>query len=62
MLRRKLLMLFFLFLENLGLFILGVDRFVFFIFWDVNIFGNVLDRWVGRMVIRFCCKLFYEYV
>ncbi|XP_021755189.1 DIS3-like exonuclease 2 [Chenopodium quinoa] len=61
MLRRKLSMLPALLSENLGSLIPGVDRLTFSIFWDLNASGHVLDRWVGRTVIRSCCKLSYEH-
>ncbi|KNA06649.1 hypothetical protein SOVF_179120 [Spinacia oleracea] len=61
MLRRKLSMLPALLSENLGSLIPGVDRLTFSIFWDLDVSGNVLDRWVGRTVIRSCCKLSYEH-
>lgn len=39
----------------------GVDRLAFSIFWDINSVGEVLDRWIGRTIIRSCCKLSYEH-
>ncbi|KAL8467158.1 hypothetical protein ACS0TY_036030 [Phlomoides rotata] len=39
----------------------GVDRLSFSIFWDINSDGEVLDRWIGRTIIRSCCKLSYEH-
>uniref|UniRef100_A0A3N7GG35 DIS3-like exonuclease 2 n=1 Tax=Populus trichocarpa TaxID=3694 RepID=A0A3N7GG35_POPTR len=39
----------------------GVDRLAFSIFWNLNSSGNVVDRWIGRTVIRSCCKLSYEH-
>lgn len=61
MLRRKLPMLPALLSENLGSLIPGVDRLTFSIFWDLNVSGEILDRWVGRTVIRSCCKLSYDH-
>ncbi|KAK9713853.1 hypothetical protein RND81_06G054800 [Saponaria officinalis] len=61
MLKRKLSMLPPLLSENLGSLIPGVDRLTYSIFWDIDVSGNVFDRWVGRTVIRSCCKLSYEH-
>ncbi|KDP32771.1 hypothetical protein JCGZ_12063 [Jatropha curcas] len=61
MLRRKLPMLPPLLSENLGSLKPGVDRLAFSIFWDLNGAGDVIDRWIGRTVIRSCCKLSYEH-
>lgn len=61
MLQRKLPMLPPLLSENLGSLNPGVERLAFSIFWDVSVSGDVLDRWVGRTVIRSCCKLSYEH-
>lgn len=61
MLQRKLPMLPPLFSENVCSLSPGVDRLSFSIFWDINIAGNVVDRWIGRTVIRSCCKLSYEH-
>ncbi|KAL9245534.1 hypothetical protein vseg_019176 [Gypsophila vaccaria] len=61
MLKRKLSMLPPLLSENLGSLIPGVDRLTYSIFWDIDVSGTVLDRWVGRTVIRSCCKLSYEH-
>ncbi|KAG8633087.1 hypothetical protein MANES_18G075000v8 [Manihot esculenta] len=60
MLRRKLPMLPALLSENLGSLNPGVDRLAFSIFWDFNSAGDVMDHWIGRTVIRSCCKLSYE--
>ncbi|XAR55591.1 Exoribonuclease II [Bertholletia excelsa] len=62
LLRDKIPMLPSLFSENLGSLNPGVDRLAFSIFWDINLAGEVLDQWVGRTVIRSCCKLSYENV
>ncbi|XP_043712654.1 DIS3-like exonuclease 2 [Telopea speciosissima] len=48
--------------ENLGSLIPGADRLAFSIFWDIDLCGNILDRWIGRTVIRSCCKLSYDHV
>ena len=61
MLQRKLPMLPPLLSENLGSLIPGVDRLAFSIFWDINVAGDVVDRWIGRTVINSCCKLSYEH-
>ncbi|KAJ6335646.1 hypothetical protein OIU78_012295 [Salix suchowensis] len=61
MLRRKIPMLPPLLSESLGSLNPGVDRLAFSIFWDFNSSGNVVDRWIGRTVIRSCCKLSYEH-
>ncbi|KAA8538508.1 hypothetical protein F0562_028121 [Nyssa sinensis] len=61
LLQRKLPMLPTLLSENLGSLNPGVDRLAFSIFWDINLAGEVLDRWIGRTVIRSCCKLSYEH-
>ncbi|XP_030442632.1 DIS3-like exonuclease 2 isoform X1 [Syzygium oleosum] len=60
MLQRKISMLPPLLSENLGSLNPGVDRLAFSIFWDISSSGNVIDRWIGRTVIRSCCKLSYE--
>ncbi|XP_052204958.1 DIS3-like exonuclease 2 isoform X2 [Diospyros lotus] len=60
LLRSKIPMLPSLLSENLGSLNPGVDRLAFSIFWDINLAGEVLDRWIGRTVIRSCCKLSYE--
>lgn len=39
----------------------GVDRLAFSITWDMNSAGEVLERWIGRTIIRSCCKLSYEH-
>ncbi|XP_038718373.1 DIS3-like exonuclease 2 isoform X2 [Tripterygium wilfordii] len=62
MLQRKLPMLPSLLSENLGSLNPGVDRLAFSIFWYLNGAGDVIDRWIGRTVIRSCCKLSYENV
>uniref|UniRef100_A0A7C9EB15 DIS3-like exonuclease 2 n=1 Tax=Opuntia streptacantha TaxID=393608 RepID=A0A7C9EB15_OPUST len=61
MLQRKLPMLPPLLSEKLGSLNPGVERLAFSIFWDVSVSGDVLDRWVGRTVIRSCCKLSCEH-
>lgn len=61
MLQRKLPMLPPLLSEHLGSLNPGVERLALSIFWDVSVSGDVLDRWVGRTVIRSCCKLSYEH-
>ncbi|KAK9271327.1 hypothetical protein L1049_026917 [Liquidambar formosana] len=61
LLQRKLPMLPSLLSENIGSLIPGVDRLAFSIFWDINLAGDVVDRWIGRTIIRSCCKLSYEH-
>lgn len=61
MLQRKIPMLPFLLSENLGSLNPGVDRLAFSIFWDLNSAGDVVDTWIGRTVIRSCCKLSYDH-
>ncbi|XP_008219749.1 PREDICTED: DIS3-like exonuclease 2 isoform X1 [Prunus mume] len=59
--RRKLPMLPPLLSENVGSLNPGVERLAFSIFVDMNHAGDVVDRWIGRTVIRSCCKLSYEH-
>ncbi|GMH00270.1 hypothetical protein Nepgr_002109 [Nepenthes gracilis] len=47
--------------ENLGSLIPGIDRLAFSIFWKISLSGIVVDRWIGRTVVRSCCKLSYEH-
>lgn len=47
--------------EKLGSLIPGVNRLAFSIFWDIDIFGNITGRWIGRTVIHSCCKLSYDH-
>lgn len=61
MLQRKIPMLPVLLSEEVGSLNPGVDRLAFSIFWDLNSAGDVVDRWIGRTVIRSCCKLSYEH-
>ncbi|KAL1214597.1 DIS3-like exonuclease 2 [Cardamine amara subsp. amara] len=61
MLQRKVPMLPPLLSENLGSLNPGADRLAFSIFWDINREGDVIDRWIGRTVIRSCCKLSYDH-
>ncbi|XVF36873.1 hypothetical protein REPUB_Repub19eG0096200 [Reevesia pubescens] len=60
MLQRKRQMLPSLLSEQLGSLNPGVDRLAFSMFWELNSMGDVLDRWIGRTVIRSCCKLSYK--
>ncbi|CAN6466781.1 unnamed protein product [Victoria cruziana] len=46
--------------EDLGSLNPGVDKLAFSITWDFNRVGDILDQWIGRTVIRTCCKLSYE--
>ncbi|ESQ27353.1 hypothetical protein EUTSA_v10018051mg [Eutrema salsugineum] len=61
MLRRKVPMLPPLLSENVGSLNPGAARLAFSIFWDLNREGDVTDRWIGRTVIRSCCKLSYDH-
>ncbi|XP_010539635.1 PREDICTED: DIS3-like exonuclease 2 isoform X2 [Tarenaya hassleriana] len=61
MLQRKLPMLPPVLSENIGSLKPGADRLAFSIFWDLNVDGDVIDRWIGRTVIRSCCKLSYDH-
>ncbi|KAF9590092.1 hypothetical protein IFM89_030840 [Coptis chinensis] len=45
--------------EN-GSLVPGVDRLAYSIMFDCNLAGDVVDRWIGRTVIRSCCKLSYQ--
>ncbi|XP_028085092.1 DIS3-like exonuclease 2 isoform X1 [Camellia sinensis] len=47
--------------ENLGSLNPGVDRLAFSIFWDISLTGELLEQWIGRTVVRSCCKLSYEH-
>ncbi|KAF5942355.1 hypothetical protein HYC85_019997 [Camellia sinensis] len=60
LLRGKLPMLPPLLSEKLGSLNPGVDRLTFSIFWDMTLAGEILDQWIGRTVIKSCCKLSYE--
>ncbi|GMP79331.1 hypothetical protein CsSME_00034919 [Camellia sinensis var. sinensis] len=60
LLRGKLPMLPSLLSEKLGSLNPGVDRLTFSIFWDMTLAGEILDQWIGRTVIKSCCKLSYE--
>ncbi|XP_071702289.1 DIS3-like exonuclease 2 [Rutidosis leptorrhynchoides] len=46
--------------DNVGSLSPGVERLAFSIIWDINLDGEILDRWIGRTVIQSCCKLSYE--
>ncbi|KAK8580264.1 hypothetical protein V6N12_070545 [Hibiscus sabdariffa] len=61
LLQRKIQMLPSLLSEELVSLNPGVDRLAFSIFWELNSTGDVLDRWIGRTVIRSCCKLSYKH-
>lgn len=39
----------------------GVDRLAFSVMWDIHPSGDILDHWIGRTVIRSCCKLSYQH-
>lgn len=57
LLQRKIQMLPSLLSEELGSLNPGVYRLAFSMFWELNSTGDVLDQWIGRTVIRSCCKL-----
>ena len=59
--QKKLPMLPPLLSENLASLNAGFDRLAFSIILDINIDGDVVDRWIGRTVIRSCCRLSYEH-
>ncbi|KAG8389743.1 hypothetical protein BUALT_Bualt01G0010400 [Buddleja alternifolia] len=59
--QRKLPMLPPMLSDNLASLNPGVDRLAFTIFWDINTTGEVLDRWIGRTIIKSCIKLSYEH-
>ncbi|XP_004290840.1 PREDICTED: DIS3-like exonuclease 2 [Fragaria vesca subsp. vesca] len=61
MTQRKIPMLPPLLSENIVSLNPGVERLSFSIFLDINNAGDVVDRWIGRTVIRSCCKLSYEH-
>ncbi|RDX66090.1 DIS3-like exonuclease 2, partial [Mucuna pruriens] len=61
MLQRKLPMLPALLSENIGSLSPGVDRLAVSMLLDINLAGDVVDRWIGRTVIHSCCKLSYEH-
>ncbi|XWS15101.1 hypothetical protein CRYUN_Cryun35bG0065200 [Craigia yunnanensis] len=52
MLQRKIQMLPSLLSVQLGSLNPGVDRLAFSMFWELNSMGDVLDRWIGRTMIR----------
>ncbi|KAF8377034.1 hypothetical protein HHK36_030406 [Tetracentron sinense] len=61
-LQHKLPMLPKLLSEDIGSLIPWEDRLAFSIIWDINLDGDIVDRWIGRTVIRSCCKLSYQHV
>ncbi|KAI9106402.1 hypothetical protein K1719_021930 [Acacia pycnantha] len=61
MVQRKLSMLPPSFSEDIGSLNPGVDRLAVSILLDINLDGDILDRWIGRTVIKSCCKLSYEH-
>ncbi|KAI3464487.1 hypothetical protein Pfo_021150 [Paulownia fortunei] len=61
LLQRKLPMLPPVLSDNLASLNPGVDRLAFSILWDINSAGEILDRWIGRTIIRSCSKLSYEH-
>ncbi|XP_077214162.1 ribonuclease II/R family protein [Tasmannia lanceolata] len=60
LLKHKVPMLPSLLSEELGSLIPGVDRLALSITWDINLAGSIIDHWIGRTVIRSCCKLSYQ--
>jgi DIS3-like exonuclease 2 len=61
LMQRKISMLPPLLSENVGSLSPGADRLAFSILWDLNREGDVIDRWIGRTIIRSCCKLSYDH-
>ncbi|CAA6658824.1 unnamed protein product [Spirodela intermedia] len=59
-LQHKLPMLPFLLSSKLVSLLPSEDKLAFSIMWEINLSGNVLRQWIGRSVIRSCCKLSYE--
>ncbi|KAF6140645.1 hypothetical protein GIB67_013938 [Kingdonia uniflora] len=59
--QHKIPMLPSLFSEDLGSLIPGVDRLAISIVFDLNLEGEVLDRWIGHTVIRSCCQLSHRH-
>ncbi|KAF5206562.1 Dis3-like exonuclease [Thalictrum thalictroides] len=47
--------------ENIASLVPGKDRLAFSILFDLNLVGDVVDRWIGRTIIRSCCKLSYQH-
>lgn len=39
----------------------SVDRLAFSIIWDVDNSGQIVDHWIGRTIIKSCCKLSYAH-
>ncbi|KAI0529622.1 hypothetical protein KFK09_002176 [Dendrobium nobile] len=62
MLQRKLPMLPPDFSQELCSLSPGEDKLAFSIIWDINLSGEIIDRWIGRSIITSCCKLSYEFV
>ena len=60
MLQKRLPMLPALFSENIGSLNPGVDQVAISMLLDINLAGDVVNRWIGRTVIQSCCKLSYE--
>ncbi|XP_026660773.1 DIS3-like exonuclease 2 isoform X2 [Phoenix dactylifera] len=48
--------------EEVASLIPGADRLALSIIWDIDRFGNIKNRWIGRSIIQSCCKLSYEFV
>ncbi|OUZ99330.1 Ribonuclease II/R [Macleaya cordata] len=47
--------------EDVGSLIPGVDKLAFSIICDINLAGDVVDRWLGHTVVHSCCKLSYQH-
>ena len=60
MLQNKLPMLPSLLSSNLASLLPCEDKLSLSIMWEIDLFGNILSRWMGRSIIRSCCKLSYE--
>lgn len=48
--------------EDLCSLLPGEDRLAFSIIWDINLSGEIINRWIGRSIINSCCKLSYGFV
>ncbi|MQL79896.1 hypothetical protein Taro_012334 [Colocasia esculenta] len=59
-LRHKLSMLPSLLSEKLVSLLPSEDRLAFSIIWEITLSGDIVGQWIGRSVVRSCCKLSYE--
>uniref|UniRef100_A0A1D1Y3E7 DIS3-like exonuclease 2 n=1 Tax=Anthurium amnicola TaxID=1678845 RepID=A0A1D1Y3E7_9ARAE len=60
-LQHKLPMLPSLLSEKLVSLLPSEDKLTFSIIWEITLSGNIVGQWIGRSVIRSCCKLSYEH-